>query len=153
MGLLPWGLFLGCGLLRATFTASLWAACGDLHTLPMRCRGTACSTMGLSMGCRELLLHTWSTSFPPSALTLLSSGLICSYLLIPLSHLLLCNSFSPFFNLLTLGQQPDTSGAGFHLTWGSYWTALRGHFCSTPPTTKTLSYKHNIHTNRAKCIS
>ena len=61
--------------------------------------------------------------------------------------------FFPFFNLLTLGQQPDTSGAGFHLTWGSYWTALRGHFCSTPPTTKTLSYKHNIHTNRAKCIS
>lgn len=37
--------------------------------VPMSYRRTACSSMGHFSGRRELPLHTWSTSYPPPALT------------------------------------------------------------------------------------
>lgn len=46
------------------------------------------------MGCRELLLHAWSTYCLPSALTVVVSGLFLSEYLTPLSQLLLQDMFS-----------------------------------------------------------
>lgn len=79
-----------CSTMCSSTGCSWKSAPGGAHGL----QGTTCSTMGFSMGCRELLLHAWSTSCLPSALTLVVSGLFLSQYLIPLSQLLLQERFS-----------------------------------------------------------
>lgn len=61
--LLPHGLLQGC-----IWKFALYSACWLQEKSLLLC--------GSLLGCRELLLNAWSISFPPSALTLVHTGLI-----------------------------------------------------------------------------
>lgn len=85
---------------------------------------------GPSLGCRELLRCSRSTSCPPSALTLRSAVMLLSHVLTPLSQLLLGSSFSlPSICAPTaqLWQHPVPA-----LLWhGSLLGSVcKGHLCS-----------------------
>jgi len=144
------------------------------HGLLRGCRDSL-SHRGLLQGCRDSLSHrgllcglqgslcssAWSTSCPPSALTVGSAGLFLSRHLTPLSQLLLVLlRFPPFPSELCdprgatavagglgLGQQQVHLGAGWHWlcrTQGKLLTAShRSHPCSCPPATETWPRKPN----------
>jgi len=115
------------------------APCGT-HGLP----GAALLLCGPFLGCRELLLHTWNTSCPSLALTLVAAGLLHSHSL--LSPSCCCGAVFPFpisalpeahpaFLMAQLWQQwvPfGAAGAGSDLTWGTAGLHLQRPFSTAP---------------------
>lgn len=89
--LLHHGLFQGCMWRSAPYGAHALQGNSLLHCGPLLSRWE--------------LLHAWSTSCLPSALTLVAAGLFLPHFLTPLSQLLQCCSeavfFYPFLNLLS----------------------------------------------------
>jgi len=98
---------------------------------------------GPLLGCRELLLHAWSTCCP-CALTLVPAGLLLSFCSLH-SPRCCCAAVFPFLNLLSqrCSQYHSLSqllqwwvpfGAFWnnclHPTWDSFWALLRGPPCS-----------------------
>lgn len=84
-----WGLFLKdpsivCSFLRVTRAAAQFIP-PWWHVEICGLNGDILLLYGPLLVCRKLLIHTWSTSCSPSALTLVPSGLL-------LSELLLCSS-------------------------------------------------------------
>jgi len=86
------------------------------------------------LGCTELLLHAWSTSCPPFALTLVASGLLLiSHFSLPSAE---CTAlFSPF---LKSESTPSTSHGstlqmGGSLQGHGFWALLTGNMPVTLP--------------------
>ena len=103
LGLFLWGLC-GLQLLQASSTAALWAP-PWLHVeiCSLWCPWAAGDSLlirGPLLGCRELLLCTWNTSYPPSALTLVPTALLLS-----VSH----------------SSLPAAGNSGFYQTWDTHW--------------------------------
>ena len=109
------------------------------------CRGTDCSTMGLSMGCREPLLHAWSTSCPPLLLTFMSTGLYLtlSHFSIPTASVqqdfpFLKSAIIEMQSLQLLSSVLTSSGSLFRSGWNcllsDHWQVLvsfhRAHPCN-----------------------
>ena len=100
--------------------------------VPVGCRETACSTMGLFSGCRKILLCSRSTLCPP-AKTWVSAGLFLSHFLTPFpsrccaAFFLLPRgtlSITHDSALASSGSFLEPSGAGCNLTWGGCWALL-----------------------------
>lgn len=93
------------------------SACGDLlHMVPVGFRQQPAS-LWVCLGCRKMLCCTWSSSCPPSALTLELSG-CCLTFLIPLHsflHSLPAAVLQQFFLSLYLLSQRHTQ----HHSWFS----------------------------------
>ena len=107
---------------------SSMATCGDLLCMmPMGCKGTACSTMGLP----------WAAGSPPSALTLGAAEPLLSHFSLP-SPSFCSAAIFPFFNLFSRRCTKHlsclssahwwipfgTGGTGSEMTWDSFWALL-----------------------------
>lgn len=122
----------------------------------MGCRRTACSFFfnagPFFLGFKELLLHAWSTSFPPSLLTFVPEGLLLSHFLL-LSLSCSCTVVFHFLNLVSQTHNhchswlsSDSSGsllevatADFYLICVSFSAFVhRDHPCGPPATTENL---------------
>jgi len=122
-------------LLKASSAAALWAACGDLlHLVPVGCRKTACSAMGLSWAAVS------SCSGPGAPPALLLHWLHCfshiSYCFLPTA---VVQQFFPFWNLhsqSTPGIAHGSALAGTGPIWSSWtwlWSDVGSGFSQRPP--------------------
>lgn len=106
--------------------------CSPSSTVPLWGSALQAATgvivMGSSMGCRELLFHTWSTFCPPSALTFVSAGHFLTHFLTPpagVQHFNLNTVSQRHHQVLLLASAVSCGGSvgavwkQLCLTWGS----------------------------------
>lgn len=121
LGLLLWKLSRGCVSFRPHSLPHCGLLCGwtgstKFQVVPMCYGGTFCSFMG----CREHLLSTWSTSCPPSALTLVAT---CSFTHIFSLYPSCCRA-AVFIKYAPTVAQPVLFTGSALAAAGSYWSEL-----------------------------
>lgn len=142
--------------LWALLGTAVWKTALPWH--PMGCKGKACSTMGLSIGCWTCAPAT-VLSPVPSSLTLVSLGLFFA----TFSHSSLSCYYTAYFPFLkyackevspalllgsalaSCGSLLELAGTDSYLTWGSFRALLTE---ATPAAPRTLPHKPSTNGNR-----